>query len=152
MLFCLLIGWLAQKRKADWPAEVETADASKRTRGHTNSAAQRRRPLAPSTTCACDRCFLSNDSIFLTLRPEGTVCFTCMTPFAELWIKRSRTPSSLKCPGAGLLWNIWGQAAGFLIHSSLTSQSHNQLSWLQHDGYLVYWRLAGLQTCEWDLR
>lgn len=59
---CAPIGSPAQKRKADWPAEVETADASRRTRGHTNSAAQRSRPLAPSTTCACEgRGFLRNN-------------------------------------------------------------------------------------------
>lgn len=51
-LFCALIGSLAQKRKADRPVEVEIAEVSKRRRGHTNSANQRRCPFAPSTTCA----------------------------------------------------------------------------------------------------
>lgn len=50
--FCPLIGSLAQKRKADWPVEVETAEGSKERRGHTNSAVQKTCPLAPSTTCA----------------------------------------------------------------------------------------------------
>lgn len=106
-LFCTLIGSLAQKRTADWPAEVATADASKRTRGHTNSASQRRCPLAPSTTCACERCFLKNSPGFsICLHCERSFHFTFMIPFAELWIKRSSTPSSLKCPGAGWLQHI----------------------------------------------
>lgn len=50
--FCALIGSLAQKRKADWPVEVETAEGSKERPGHTNSAVQKICPLAPSTTCA----------------------------------------------------------------------------------------------------
>lgn len=50
--FCALIGPLPQKRKADWPVEVEIAEGSKERRGHTNSAVQKICPLAPSTTCA----------------------------------------------------------------------------------------------------
>jgi len=50
--FRALIGSLAQKRNADWPVEVEIAEVSKTRWGHRNSADQRRRPSAPSTTSA----------------------------------------------------------------------------------------------------
>lgn len=48
------MGSLAQKRKTDFPPEVEMAEGPRWRSGQTNSADQRARPLLPLTTCAWD--------------------------------------------------------------------------------------------------